>query len=159
VKLKYFLQLFSTCSIQLLTLHRMQRNWRTYSPHYRLKSRSKMLYNIRSETFVFETHVTAKWGRTLLSSVICHDDKDHCYVYSTHTMYSSTKLWSIMEYAYNECCNVLLNLSVSVNIRAGADARDWELRCSDGRHTNTNVLRRLGQRLRETASQTPTVLV
>jgi hypothetical protein len=53
---------------------------------------------------------------------------------------------------------MLLTLG-ACNSRAGTAAREYALRYPGRRHPNSNVFRRLEQRLRETGSVTPTALV
>jgi hypothetical protein len=64
----------------------------------------------------------------------------------------------IMEYTHDEYCEMLLTLG-ACNSRAGTAAREYALRYSGRRHPNANVFRQLEQRLCETGSVTPTVLV
>jgi hypothetical protein len=63
-----------------------------------------------------------------------------------------------MEDMHVKYCDMLLTLG-ACNSRAGTAAREYALRYPGRRHSDTNVIRRLEQRFRETGSVTPTALV
>lgn len=59
-----------------------------------------------------------------------------------------------MEYTHDEYGNMPLNLC-TCSSRAGISARGYALRYPGRRHPDTNVFRRLEQRLRETRTVAP----
>jgi hypothetical protein len=122
-----------------------------------LKKPSRKYYIICAlRNFIFEIHVTTKYGNIFLSSVTMCWSRWQRVVRCSQGAQCTTGVRCnrmIMEYTHDEYCDVPLVLG-TCSSRAGIAAREYALHYPD-----TNVFRRLEHRLHETRNVTPTAHV